>query len=487
MRIAYGGIACENTTFNPLLTRLSDFQVVRDLELPAGGRYPFLSRYDGVDFLPLLFAPSGPGGPIDSADYGALRTEFLDRLRSALPLDGLYLDFHGAMVAVGVDDPEAELILAYREILGPDVPIALSLDLHGNVSDPIVDNVQIVTAYRTAPHDDMEATRARALDLLVDCIRQDRRPEVVRVGIPVLLPGERTSTIHEPMRTVYSLLEDVDRQPGVLTSCLMIGFAWADLPIAMASALVTGFDRAACQRQAARIATTYWEARERCDYGVPAGTLARCLDWAAEHPGRPVFISDSGDNPTAGGVADLNLALAELIQRRETDVLYAGIADSAAIDRIRVVGKGANVSLSLGGRFAPEFGPPLPVEGRVLLFREDPGPPFDTGALALLQVDGVDVIVTRHRCSFTDLDEFNLLDIDPTRYRVVVVKLGYLFSELREISSLALLALTPGTVALDLSTLTLNRLQRPIFPLDTDFAWSPPAFPRPGARLGVGE
>ena len=103
----------------------------------------------------------------------------------------------------------------------------------------------------------------------------------------------------------------------------------------------------------------------------------------------------------------------------------------------------------------------------------DPG--ADTGALALLRVGDVDIIVTDHRCSFTDLDEFNLLDIDSTRYRVVVVKLGYLFSELREIASLGLLALTPGTVALDLSTLTFNRVQRPMFPLDTDFSWAPPA------------
>ncbi len=428
-----------------------------------------------MDFVSLLFARSGPGGPIDAASYNTLRTEFLDRLRAALPLDGLYLDCHGAMVAVGVDDPEADLILGCREILGPDIPIALSLDLHGNVSDPVVDNIQIVTAYRTAPHDDTEATRARALNLLIESIREDRRPEIVRLGIPVLFPGEQTSTIHEPMKTVYSLLEDVDRQPGVLTSCLMIGFAWTDLPIAMANALVTGFDRAACQRQAARIATAYWEVRERCDYGVRAGTLDQCLDWAAEHDGRPVFISDSGDNPTAGGVSDLNLALAGLIDRRETEVLYASIADSPAIEQIRAAGEGADVSLPLGGRFAPEFAPPLPVEGRVLLFREDPGPPFDTGAIALLRVGGVDIIVTDHRCSFTDLDEFNLLDIDPTRYRAVVVKLGYLFSELREIASLGLLALTPGTVALDLSTLTFNRVKRPMFPLDTNFSWAPPA------------
>lgn len=481
MRIAYGGISCENTTFNPVLTRLADFQVIRASQLPAGGRYPFLADHDEVDFAPLLFARSGPGGPIDSAGYLTLRTEFLDRLRAALPLDGLYLDFHGAMVAVDVDDPEADLILASREIVGPDVPIAISLDLHGNVSDPVVDNIQIVTAYRTAPHDDREATRARAVDLLVQCIRQDQRPEIVRLGIPVLFPGELTSTIHEPMKTVYALLEDVDQQPGVLTSCLMIGFVWTDLPIAMANALVTGFDREACQRQAARIASAYWEAHARCDYGVRAGSLDECLDWAAEHQGRPVFISDSGDNPTAGGVADLNLALARLIERGETDVLYASIADSPAIELLRAAGEGADVSLSLGGRFAPEFGPPLPIEGRVLLFREDPGPPFDTGALALLRVDGIDIIVTDHRCSFTDLDEYNLLDIDPTRYRLIVVKLGYLFSQLREISSLALMALTPGTVTLNLSTLPFHQVQRPMFPLDTDFAWSPPAPGEPGA------
>ena len=104
MRIAYGGISCENTTFNPVLTRLSDFQIVRDLELPAGGRYPFLAHHDDVDFLPLLYASCGPGGPIDSADYRTLRTEFLDRLLSALPLDGLYLD----------EDCTSDVVIGYK-------------------------------------------------------------------------------------------------------------------------------------------------------------------------------------------------------------------------------------------------------------------------------------------------------------------------------------------------------------------------------------
>ena len=477
MRIAYGGIACENTTFSPLPTRLDSFQIIRGPELPAGGRYPFLADHSGTEFIPLIYARSGPGGPIDAGDYDKLRTEILDGLRAAVPVDGLYLDLHGAMVAEGLADPEGDLIRRCREIVGPDAAIAISLDLHGNVSDTMTDNIQIATAYRTAPHDDMEETRARAVALLVRCIEEGRRPEVTRLGIPVLFPGELTSTIHEPMKTVYSMLEDVDRQPGVLTACLMIGFVWTDSPISMANALVTGFDRDACYAQAARTATAYWEAREDCNYGVRAGSLSECLDWAREHDGRPVFISDSGDNPTAGGVADLNIALADLIERRETEVLYASIADAPAMERIQAAGEGADVVVSLGGRFAPAFGDPLPVAGRVVRFRDDPGPPFDTGALALLRVDGIDIIVTAHRCSFTDLDEFGLLGIDVTDYRVVVVKLGYLFSELRDIASLGLLALTPGTVTLDLGTLKFEQVQRPMYPLDSDFSWAPPAGP----------
>ncbi len=474
MRIAYGGISCENTTFNPVTTRLADFQIIRDAELPASDRYGFLAAHSDVEFLPLLFARSGPGGPIDAGDYSTMQTEFLDRLRAAGAIDGLYLDLHGAMYAVGRPDPEGDLIRECRAILGPDLPIAISLDLHGNVSDAMTDNVQIATAYRTAPHDDMEETRARAVALLLRTIEEDLEPIVYRLGIPVLFPGELASTIHEPMKTVYGLLPDVDSQPGVLNASLMVGFTWTDSPIAMASAIVVGFDAAACQAQCARIAATYWEAREACNYGVRAGSFAECLDWAREHDGRPVFISDSGDNPTAGGVADLNIALAELIEHEESETLYASIADSSAIDLIRAAGEGAELSVPLGGVFAPAFGGPLSVTGRVRLFREDPGPPFDTGALALLRVGGVDIIVTAHRCSFTDLAEFDLLDIDPTDYRVVIVKLGYLFSELREIASLGLMALTPGTVTLDLDTLEFNEAKRPMYPLDRDFAWSPP-------------
>ncbi|MDP6349232.1 MAG: M81 family metallopeptidase [Chloroflexota bacterium] len=480
MRIAYGGISCENTTFNPVLTRLADFQIIRGDELPPNVRYGFLADHSDVDLVPLLFARSGPGGPIDAGDYNTMQNEFLDRLCAAGSIDGLYLDLHGAMYAAGRPDPEGDLIRECRAVVGPDIPIAISLDLHGNVSDTMTDNVQIATAYRTAPHDDMVETRARAVALLVRTITEDLKPVVYRLGIPVLFPGELTSTIHEPMKSVYAMLPDVDRQAGVLNASLMVGFAWTDSPIAMANAIVVGFDAAACRAQCARIAAAYWEAREACNYGVRDGSFAQCLDWAREHDGRPVFISDSGDNPTAGGVADLNSAVAELIEREETEALYASIADNAAIERIRAAGQGAEVSIALGGKFAPAFGEPLAVTGRVQLFREDPGAPFDTGALALLRIGGVDIIVTAHRCSFTDLAEFDLLDIDPTKYRVVAVKLGYLFSELREIASLGLMALTPGTVTLDLDTLGFNEAKRPMYPLDRNFAWSPPAPGEPG-------
>jgi microcystin degradation protein MlrC len=190
MRIAIGGISNENTSFSPILNRLESFSVWTDEAQMASGRYPFVAHYAGATFLPTLFASSLPGGPIAAETYRHLKAGIVDRLRTLGPLDGVYLDLHGAMFVEGMRDAEADLAGAVRALVGPDALIAASMDLHGNVSQAFVDQVDIITAYRTAPHRDMEATRQRACELLVQALQRGVRPQVALVPIPVLLVGD---------------------------------------------------------------------------------------------------------------------------------------------------------------------------------------------------------------------------------------------------------------------------------------------------------
>lgn len=160
-RIAFGGIGIECSTYSHIRTRMEDFAVLRGEALRASTRFAFLKRHP-VPFLPTLVATATPGGPVERRTYDALKAEFLDRLRALLPLDGLYLPMHGAMFVEGMQDAEGDWYTAARELVGPRCLLSASYDLHGNISQRIIDHLDMLSAFRTAPHIDREDNQAHA-------------------------------------------------------------------------------------------------------------------------------------------------------------------------------------------------------------------------------------------------------------------------------------------------------------------------------------
>ena len=472
-RIALGGIDVESSNFSPLPTVLDDFDVLRSQELLAADRYRFLADLN-ADFVPTLCAHALPGGPVAQVAYQTLKTDLLTRLADAGPVDGIYLDLHGAMYVADMEDAEADLAAAVRALVGPDVLIAASMDLHGNISKPYVDTVDLVTAYRTAPHRDTVETRRRACQMLINAISAGIRPVIGLVPIPVLLSGETTRTDMEPGSRLWYSLARIDQKPGVIDASLFVGFAWVDEPRAHAAAVITGTNDKAVRRQAAYLAQAYWDARHEFAFGTPAGSIEESIEWARSAHASTVFISDSGDNVTAGAPGDLAIFLEQLLAVDVSDVLVAGIADAPAIDRILSSGQGATVGLELGGKLDTIHGRPLPVQAQIVRVVE---PTMGQNIQAHIRVGNVDVLVTKERTAFTMVSDFDRLGIDPLDYKIVVVKLGYLFPDLLRIAPAAYLALSPGAADLDLERLPYRHIERPMFPLDKDMHWTAPREP----------
>src|SRR5439155_207416 len=198
-RIAIGGIHIESSTFSPHRSGAADFTVVRGDELLA--RYDDLPRH--VDWLPLVHARALPGGAVERNFYASVKAELLERLRAALPLDGVFLDIHGAMTVVGLTDAEGDLATAVRGVVGPGALLSASMDPHGNMSRELVTALDLATSHRLSPHEDAPLTRRRAVANLVACLDRGVRPVKAWVRVPVLLPGERASTRDEPARSIY--------------------------------------------------------------------------------------------------------------------------------------------------------------------------------------------------------------------------------------------------------------------------------------------
>jgi microcystin degradation protein MlrC len=469
MRIAIGGISNENSNFSPIPNRLSDFTLLTDGDLLASTRYPFLGQFADVTFVPTLFASSLPGGLIEAELYQQFKAGILTRLQAALPLDGVYLDLHGAMMVEGMEDAEADLATAVRQLVGPDAIIAASMDLHGNLSHAYVAQIDLITAYRTAPHRDTLETRQRACELLVQALRTGVRPQIALTPIPVLLAGEHTRTDVEPGATLWASLPAIDRVPGVLHAALFVGFAWVDEARAHAAAVISGVDAQVIRREADKLALAYWNARHQFGFGdTPSGTIDECIAAALAAPEAPVFISDSGDNVTAGAVGDIPLFLERLLAHNVPSAVVA-ICDADAVALCQQAGVGATVETTLGGKLDTFHGRPLPVRGTVVNLVDDDG----DGAQVVLRVENVTVIVTAQRRGFTTVANFTQAGVDPLAHKIVVVKLGYLFPDLIRVAPKALLALSPGASDLDLARLPYRRIQRPMYPVDQDFVWAP--------------
>jgi microcystin degradation protein MlrC len=474
-RIGAGGIAIESSTFSPLRSTLGDFTVLRGEQLQS--RYPFMPGWSfrgrgDIAWLPCLHARSIPGGSVEAAAYAQLKRELLDSIRATLPLDGFLLDIHGAMNVLGLDDAEGDLAEAIRALVGPRCLISACMDLHGNVTPRLVALADMFTAYRLSPHEDVLQTREKACANLVRCLDNDIRPLRAWVRIPVILPGERTSTLVEPGRSVYASLQESDPVPGILDASLWVGYVWADEPRSGASAVVSGTDAEAVQREAERIALRYWDAREAFDFVAPAGSADWCIDQALAREGNAILISDSGDNPTAGGAGDIPTFIERLLARPafaqgELTAIYASVPDAQAAAACKAAGVGATASVLLGGKLDPIHAAPLPLRGQVTaLLADDPV----GGDIALLRVGGVHVIIPSRRKPYHVLRDFANLGLDIAAHKLTVVKIGYLEPELRHAARHAFLALTPGAVNQDIPSLTYERVRRPIFPLDREFA-----------------
>jgi microcystin degradation protein MlrC len=272
-------------------------------------------------------------------------------------------------------------------------------------------------------------------------------------------------------RAIPSVIDDYD----LLDASILVGYLWADEPRSTASVITLGMDSDCVNAAAGFLARRFWENRRDFRCGVYTGSVDDCIRVGSETAEKPVVISDSGDNPTAGGAGDVPHVLERLLDLDVSGVLLAGLADRAAVASCIRAGVGARVAVDLGGKLDPNHGKPLEVTGDVISIHPNPRPPGEpTNRTAVLKVEGVRVVLTERRTPFHHLDDFHRLGVDPEDYEIVVVKIGYLVPELKKIAATSLLALSPGAVNQNIFELPFERLRRPMYPFDPDMEWTPP-------------
>ena len=465
-RIGIAGIAIENSTFHPAIN--SALRTTEGSAILNGLSYlhPDSTMGKAAVWLPALRA-SGGSQLVTREAYETAVNRALALIKENMPFDGFWFYIHGACSVDGLDDPEGEFLERIRGVIGHDVLVSTTMDLHGNVSPRLAIYSDLITTFRTAPHADGFMSHRRGVVNLLDRLASGKgRPACKAwVAVPILLPGELTSTRVEPAKSLYALVPQVEALPGVIDAGIWIGYAWADERRNQGVVMVVGDDKEQVGNGAKMLAEKFWEVRHQFDFEAPTYSLEVCLDLAVISEKKPFFISDMGDNPSGGGSGEVTWTLARLLKRSEFQsphgkiLIYASIPGPEMIEAAQKAGVGNQVTAMVGAMTDNQHQGPVSLSGMVRFANEN---------YAVIQAGSIQVIVTRTPQSFQQERQMTSIGLNPREADIVVVKQGYLVETWYDMQADWVMAHTRGGVDQDLLNLPYKRLIRPIFPLDPD-------------------
>lgn len=487
-RVLVASMMHESNSFNPIIAGENDFGVVRGEKLfernpkndPLRGVMDTLQE-QGYEVVPTLFASAVPNGEVDHDFYMGLKAEILERARQAQeekPLDAITLALHGSMRVKDLGDAEGYLLEELREMF-PDIPIFSALDMHTTMTVRMHENCDGFVGFKCAPHTDRYETGVHAAKMTIAALENHVQATSAWVKVPILIAGEQSSTTVEPMKGLITKLRETEQKEGILAASYLMGFPWADNEDSSVAVYVVAETQELADREALRLAEIIWNTRNDFCFQTETYTEEETLNVAfdAIENGQelPVYLSDSGDNPTAGSSSDCTGFLKRIMEdprteQLKTPVLYGGIYDPEAT--LACKGKvGEEVTITFGAKFDTTTTQPITATGTVKAYVEKWKKTSIPCDIALFHSCGVDVVLAEGHIGYVSPDVFTDLGRDPKEADIVVCKLGYLTADQDAIAKRSIMALTKGSTNEDLKTLNYTKVPRPIFPLDEDFSY----------------
>lgn len=489
MRLALIHMSQETDTFNPLPTTLEDFagfgldrgEEMLEKHRTTGtiGGYLAAVAASGRDVqtVPIGHGLAVAGGRITTEALRYFEDLVRDGLRDAGPIDGLAMQLHGACSAEGLDDVEGHLLAIAREIVGPGTPIVVTLDHHANVTQRMVDLSDAMVAYRTQPHDPFE-TAVASSQLLFRVAAGEVRPTTAWRKIPLLSHQEQYLTSSGPMKTWFDRARALERDPRVLSISLFPMQPWLDVEEAgWSTVVITDGDQALAERLADELTDLAWSMR--ADFQVKTSVSPEAAVRTAEAAEQGIVIlSDHGDSVFGGAAGDSTVLLRTMLDGGISGRALVPLIDPAGLAVLKAAGRGATVTLPVGGNVTGFFRP-LEVTGTVRLvdrhpmhLDDTPFGEFDMGDTAVLEVGPVTLLISWARgVAGNHPGVYRAFGVEPTEYQMAVLKTASNFQWFRPLSSAIIRVDTPGPTQSDIRGLPWKRVPRPIYPLDERADW----------------
>jgi microcystin degradation protein MlrC len=483
-RVAIGGFMHETNTFQPRLTTYADFAEAGDRTRLTRGR-PMLECFAGMNTaiegalgvlrearltpVPLVWTSATPCGYVTRDAFERIAAMLIEDLRAALPVDAVYLSLHGAMVAEHVEDAEGELLQRVRAVVGPEVPVMASLDLHANTTPDMAKVSDGLVAYTTYPHIDMADTGAKAAKLLVEALRRGRMPAKAYRQLPYLIPLTWQCSTAEPSRGIYGAMAEMIRGE-VASASFTPGFPAADIWHCGPAVFAYGWDERQVTRAADELYRLVMAAEPRY-----AGTLYSPTDGVreamrrAQSASRPIILADTQDNPGAGGSSDTVGLLAALIRNAAEGAVLGVLHDAEAAMAAHRTGEGNAVTIGVGAKSAGSVEQPIVQRwivdklGDGVFTCEGPmarGWKLRLGPMALLRSGGVRAVVATRKMQALDQAPFRHLGVEPRRQKILALKSSVHFrADFEPIAADILVVESPGAMIVDPAKLPFRHLR----------------------------
>ena len=477
----------EISSFNPVLSDYSYFSVQRGQEILTqrgrntgiGGALEVFEADAAIQVVPVYSARAGSAGLLSAEGWKRLSAELRDAVAVAMnDIDAIYVSLHGAMGADGELDPEGWVLKQIRDLAGPAIPIVMSLDLHGILTDRMLKQVDGLAIYHTYPHVDFADTGARAARLLLKLLAGGVKPTIARVVIPALVRGDELITKSGCYGDMIREAQRIERDGTALAAGVMIGNPFTDVPELCSQAIVmTDNDPETASREAVRLAEMFWPERHRMQGKFIS--LDRAIQQARTMKG-PVLFTDAADATSSGASGDSNLIIAAVRDQGYPGRVLAQIVDEPAALAAHGAGVGATIAVSLGGSLDPARFPPMTVTARVKLLSDGSAlletmrSPLEAGPTAVLTFGNTTVVVMSRTVSLFDRAMYYSVGINPMDYDAIVVKSPHteyhMFDQWVEKNFNIDI---PGATSANLPTLGHTICARPVFPLDPDVGFTP--------------
>lgn len=481
----------EVSTFNPNVSSSNDFVIRYGEELlsyhrsvrnEVGGALSIFDTNENIQLVPTysaFFITSG--GTLAKESWLNMANDFLDAIRKAPPVDGVYFCMHGAMASEEELDPEGFLLKETRKIIGNNIPIVISLDLHGIPTDQMFECCDAIVSYHTYPHVDFFQTGQRAARLLLRIIAGEVQPVTAKVAIPALVRGDELITETGLLGRSIRLAQEVEKSPRGLSAGIFIGNPFTDVPeLQTYSFVVTDNDADMAKREAIRIAEDFWENHELMKMNLVG--LEELDSLLKEHTKGTIALVDAADATSSGASGDSNAVLRKLLEIGYKGRTLLPIVDQPAVNKAVEAGVGETIKVNIGGSLDSKRFHPLLITARVLLisdghFRSESfGEEWYSGPTVVLESNNFTIVVSSRAVNLYDRSFFYAHGQDPKDFDAVVVKSPHCQHHIYAAWCEKMISIdAPGSSSANLHSLGHSRCPRPIFPLDDNIHFTPVA------------